>query len=275
MNSMNPYNSLSQRLLVIGASCFLFQSVQASTLFTEGFDYSTPGNLGGNVNPGSGYTWGPGNNNLTIGSGNLTYPGIADLGGNELSVNWGSAGSVTNGFANVTSGTIFYSFLLDVTTAPSGNNYLTSLNPGTSTPNGSSDALTMYFATITGGGGYRLGVRTAGASTVNTPSGSPFSLGTTYLVVLEYDFSSSIASLYLNPTPGDPMPAATVFATGNGSVTGIDDVGFKSQSGTGAMLVDNLRIGTTWNDVVPEPTSIALFGLAAVGLIVRHRRTRS
>lgn len=266
----------SRRLfIVVGVAIFNLQTAQANSLFSDGFNYATPGALGGNINSGSGFKWGPGNGNLTIGNGNLTYPGLQDLGGNELSVGWGvSAGTATNGFANVTSGSIYYSFLIDCTTAPSAQ-YLTALNPGTTGPSGSSDALQVNVATATGG--WKVGVRTPGAST--TLAGTVLSLGTTYLVVVGYNFTTHAATLYLNPTAGGSQPAADVTITGNGTVTSIDNVGFKAQTtgNTGAFLIDNILIGTTWADVVtpaPEPATCVLAGFGMLGLVLARRMRR-
>ena len=76
---------------------------------------------------------------------------------------WGvSAGSVINTYANQTSGSIYYSFLLNTTTAPSASQYLTSLNPGTGAPNGSSDALQIDAAP--NAGGYQVGIADGGTS---------------------------------------------------------------------------------------------------------------
>jgi hypothetical protein len=269
-------------LVGVGVSCLLIQSAQATLLFSDGFGYNTPGNLGGNINPGTGNAWSAGNSALTIANGNLTYPGLQNLGGNELSVAWGgSAGSIVNTYASVTSGTIYYSFLLDVTAAPGGNSYLTSLNPGTSAPNGSSDAITMYLGTVTGGGAYRLGIRGGAASTVFTPSASAYSLGTTYLVVLGYNFNGGVAnnnlSLWVNPTPGGSLPTADLTLTPTTVATSIADVGFKVQTTAGGILVDNLMIGTTWEDVtpaVPEPATFGIAGLGMLGLILARRMRR-
>jgi hypothetical protein len=286
---MNPLNYLSLRLsvrslVVFGATALMIQSSQATLLFSEGFDYTAPGNLGGNVNPSSGYTWGPGNNAMQVTSGDLSYAGLPDLGGNQLQLTWGppsSAGSITNGYANVTSGTLYYSFLLDMTTLPSASSYLTSMNPGTSTPNGSTDALAFYFGTVTGGGGVRFGLRGGGASTAFTPSTSLYSANNIYFVVLGYDFNGGVAlnnlSLYVNPTPGDSMPSPTLTLTPNTVAAGIDNIGFKIQSSpSGVFLVDDLRVGTTWADVTPapEPSTFALAGLGMLGFALARRMRR-
>ena len=261
------------KLLVVAAACLTVQRADATLLFEDGFNYSTGGLGSSDVSPPglSGNAWSGGSSHIIVTNANLTYSGLLDLGGNSVQDTWGvSAGSVINTYANQTSGTIYYSFLLDVTAAPSGSQYLTSLNPGTGAPNGSSDALQVDVGPGTTGG-YEVGLRTAGASLTLDPT--VLSLGTIYMVVAEYNFAGTgTASLYLDPIPGGSQPTAAVTLAGNGSVTGIDDVGFKAQSSstTGTFLIDNLMIGTAWGDVtpvaVPEPQSYTLV-LAGMGLL--------
>jgi hypothetical protein len=253
---------------VLGVSCLLLQSASATLLFSEAFNYS-PGALAGKTNPGNSTAWTTAATTLSITSGDLTYPGLADQGGNELSITNGSATSSINTFANQTSGQIYYSFLLDVVTQDSGNQYFTAMNPSTTAPSGSADAIDCYLYS-----NGNIGLRTAGKSTVTS---GPLSLNTTYFVVEEFDFSASTAYLYLNPTPGGAMPAATLSLAGS-TATAIDNVGFKAQAAatTGSYLVDNLLIGTTWADVtpVPEPSTWMLVGSGLALMIGLARRRR-
>jgi len=257
-------------LFTVGVCCLLIQSANAALLFSEGFNYTADTTLV----PNDGWTGG--NANITVGSGNLTFPGLPDLGGpNLLSVSNGAAGTAISQFANQTSGQVYYSFLLDTLAVGTGNRYLTSLNPGTSTPNGGSDALSVYIYSNN-----TFGLRTANIAAVHTV---PFSLNTTYFVVVSYDFGTTSANFWLNPTPGGVQGAADMTLAGDGSVTAIDNVGFKAQSdnisgvGQGAYLIDTLRVGTTWADVTPVPEPSAFFLAAAgVGLMlgmIRRRRS--
>ena len=271
------------KLLIVAALCAAFQRADATLLFEDGFNYSTGGLGSSDISPAglSGNAWASGSSHITIVSGDLTYPNLLDLGGNSIQDVWGSsAGSVYNTFADQNSGSIYYSFLLDATAAPSASQYLTALNQGNNTPNGSSDELQVDVAPATGG--YEVGLRTAGRS-ITLDTSTVLSINQTYLVVAEYTFGASnvsSAALYLDPIAGGTQPTAAVTLLGTGTVTDIDDVGFKAQSSstTGSFLMDNILIGTTWSDVTPiatpEPQSCALTltGLGLFGLLVRFRR---
>jgi hypothetical protein len=256
-----------EKLLAVAVITLGFQCAQATELLQEGFDYTAGNSLG------SSGTWSGGNSGMTIGNGNLTYPSLQDLGGNDFSLAWGSSGSIINPFTAVTSGQVYYSFLLDMTTGSGGNSYLTALNPGTTAPGGSADAINIY---VDGANNNALRLRTAGKSEFSAGSSPVLSLNTTYLIVLEYDFATTNASLWLNPALGSSQPTATETIAGSGTVSEIANVGFKAQSTTGGFLVDNILIGTTWADVtpqaVPEPSTLALAGLGLLGLAARLRR---
>jgi hypothetical protein len=272
MNLKNLLSYSTIRLaLVAGASCLLLQNANATLLFSEPFGQS-PQALGTAVNAGNSTAWSGGNAGLNIVSGNLTYPGLVDQGGNELSITNGSSGGSINTYANQTAGQVYYSFLFDPIVADGGNQYFTALNPGTSAPNGGSDAIDAY--SYSNG---KIEIRAA-AQSASAGTGTALTLGTTYLIVEEIDLDAKTASLWIDPTPGAVAPTATASLSGI-TATAVDDVGFKAQTGAGSYLVDNLLIGTTWADVtpaaVPEPSTFALAGAGFGIMFMMIRRRRS
>lgn len=253
--------------VAVGVISFVLKA-NATLLFSEAFNYSA-GGLGANVNPG-GSTWTGANAGLSIVSGNLTYPGLADQGGNELQIANATAGTSYATFANQTSGQIYYSFLFDPTVVDGANTYFTAMNPGTTVPGGSADAIDAYYYSSG-----KIEIRAA-ADSAAAGTGPVLTLGTTYLIIEEIDLDAKTASLWIDPTPGAAAPAATASLSGI-TATAIDNVGFKAQTGTGTFLVDNLLIGTAWADVTPaaapEPSTLALLGGgAALTLFLRRRR---
>ncbi|MGD1089308.1 MAG: PEP-CTERM sorting domain-containing protein [Verrucomicrobiota bacterium] len=273
---MNTQFNIGKVFAFLTVTCLLLQSAHAQ-LFSEGFNYTPGTGIAGAVNPGNSVAWTGGNaSELMIGSSQLTYAGLQLLPGNELVYTSSGSGSTTyNTYSAVTSGNIFYSFLVDCTTLPTANEYISALNPGTTTPSGSSDDLSTYVGAS--GTGWKIGVRTTGGGSGAAYSGA-LAENQTYFVVEELTLGSApVANVYVDPVPGDSQPGTpTATQSTATAINSVADIGFKVQSvtTTGNFDIGNLLIGTTWASVTPapEPSTLALAGLGLLGLVARFRR---
>ncbi|MGI8966327.1 MAG: PEP-CTERM sorting domain-containing protein, partial [Limisphaerales bacterium] len=285
----------------------------ATTFLYDSFNYST-GSLGTVGSPTwvkNGTTADPTVQNV----GGLTYPGL-QVSGNTLSLQYDGSGVVpgpagTDGTtisSGITSGNLYYSFLMKVTAVQTlgGNGFATGGNltngsfmagletlAATNAPTAGASAApllirsgdpTNQFATT-----YQLGTaKTATTADRQWYTAQSFTTGPnaeTVFVVLKYSIdpvNGDSASLFINPTPGSSEPAAQLaVAAGTalvGATNGIRSFFVRNNSvEPDTMLIDELRVADTWSEVTPaavsEPATLALFGLGLAGFIFRRWRS--
>ncbi len=232
---------------------------QQTPPFYEGFNYTAPGVL--QTQPGwLGLNTG---DDLVIAAGNLSYTGLPASTGNK--VTFGGAGiDASKDFAPVSTGTVYYSILFNVTDLTAVTSTTGSYNLGFIST-GSSFGATLWTKKIDANT-FNIGInsRTTVANTVF--AALPYNINQTYLIVASYTFNAStgddVVKLWVNPTIGGAEPAATASAINTGGT----DLAMASKilvrqgtaTDTPNIEIDELRVATTWNDAT---TTVVALGI--------------
>ena len=222
----------------------------------------------------------------TGGSGNvqassLSYAasGYAAPTGGSLSLNdWNRVGrlfdsSVASSFSTSSSGTLYLSFLMQ--SAGAGNGYQSLELYGGGWNDGTQRAFQL------GAGGW--GDFNGGQFGFKQNSAGPISdLGAVNpgvnLFLVRFDLGTGAGAdsvtAWMNPTLtgfGDPTGGVTVSGL---DLRSVDRVSFATFGGGANLDGDEIRLGSTLTSVtaVPEPTSLSLLGLGAIGILAIRRK---
>ena len=245
----------------------LFISVQSFGQLYEDFNYTVGQNIGGNTTG----TGGPVNNWYThsnskagtvdVTSGSLSYTGLQTSTGNKVRLpgnNTNVPRDINRGFTAITSSVAYYSALINIV----DNTQLSATGD-----------YFMHFGTTSGISntvfGGRLGAKSVSSGTKfrfiiqNTSSGTltftefaaDMDFGTTYLVVVKYDKSTSPTTAYLwvNPTSlGGTEPTEFVQNnSGTATYPSFASICLRNSATTPKADIDEIRVGTTWASVTP------------------------
>jgi len=125
-----------------------------------------------------------------------------------------------------------------------------------------------------GAGKFLLGIANNGLSGVtNAQWSTELDTNVTYNVVTRYVIGTGISTLWIgpnvqsDPSVTDPVaPPVGDFDPGNGlptnGVVNISHYGFRQASGEGTMLIDDLKVGTSFPDVAGSDTSPSISSIA-------------
>ncbi len=193
-------------------------------------------------------------NPIDVGASNgLTYTGYSGLTGYEAAVEGNAALLDQNGqdvnktfLTPVTSGTLYYSFLVNVTSGDAG--YFTHI--GTST----NFAARIFVKPSTTSGKINFGISNTGtASFAAVPT--DYDLNTTYLIIVKYDVSTTgAASIWVRSTgiPATETTAGTPEHTTSGSgQASINAVYLRQYVATQNITIDGLLVYATWFGTTP------------------------
>jgi hypothetical protein len=266
-NMKNP-NSLHQSLF--SRSVFLIALVSLSACVSskaaitivayEGFDYSDSSMIG--KNGGSGwssiwshrYTTGGSHNANAIG---MSYSGLTTVGGQ---MTWAFGGNGisenTRALPLMNSGVVYFQFLSQLSNSDGGTPNIRLTNSG---------VLTGGFGG--NGGTYSSFMSILDATLQPAANGSSSSsslLSNLNLTIARIDYTNNVTSLWVNPNLAtfdyeNPTSPSAVYAN---LAPVFDGISMNSRSGS----FDEIMVMT-----IPEPSSIALVGLAA-GVVVFSRR---
>jgi hypothetical protein len=237
------------RFFVVVGLCLDF-TAHAAFFLQEGFNY--PAGILGNNSPWTGVT------GLIVATNtSLAYSNLADFSPPALctAVAQGStAVSYRPLDTTANSAVVYFSCLINFTLKP-GSYYIAGLLQSTNAPPGGTSADPLDLVDNTSGSGYKLGVRAKGGTTTYVANALvPMSTNTTYFLVMKYNFTNGLASLYLNPPPGVAEPVAPdASSTAAAPVPDLKYVYLRSGSSTaGNFLISALRVGSTWAEVTPS-----------------------
>jgi PKD repeat protein len=219
-------------------------------LFEENFNYGV-----GSLLTANGWTAhsGAGTNAVTTTATSISYTGYLSSGiGEEVSL-VASGEDVNKGFALQTTGSLYTSFLVKVTSTSLAGDYFFHLGPSTLGTAFKARVFVKKDATDN----LSFGISHGGSATAAIYTPFTYSLNSTYLVVIKYTFvdgaANDIASLIINPVIGGSEPAATVTAADATQTDPVDIGTVAMRQGTTSNLVnvklDGIRIGSTWADV--------------------------
>lgn len=247
-----------KKLYILASIFLIINTSQAQLLMHEPFNYTPHPTDGLWVQSGAVWLRINSGDSILVDNNSLTYPGLATSTGNKAK--YDAAGSdYYRTFAAQTSGTVYYSFILNVSslsTHTTTGGYFTSLVQGSST---TSYGGAVWTRASTTAGKFNVGVSTRSNSAVSWLS-ADLNPGTSYFIVAAYEIitgtANDVAKIWLNTAAiggTQPAPDATSVVGTDLSAAGIDKVLLRQDntSNTPFIEIDEIRVGTSWADVTP------------------------
>lgn len=228
--------------LLAFVACVFF--AKAQLLLTENFEYTAGTNLSGQ---GSwGLTGTAATPVIQVTATSITYSGYPGSGvGNEITLTNGE--DLNKVFAEQTSGTVYVSFLVNVSAAPAAGDYF--IHVGSTVIGSAFIGRTFVKAEPTAAGKIVFGILQASGGTA-TYTTTTYDINTTYHVVLKHDIVAKTSYIVVNPSlSAEPTTGWISNNTGTNTTANIGSVGLRQPSLSAALTakLDGIRVATSWS----------------------------
>ncbi len=234
-------------VLTAGTSSSISIQPGAETLpFTENFEYTAGINITASGNNWAAHS-GSGSNAIKVVSPGLSFDGSPhNAVGNAIAIT-ATGEDVNKTFAPVSSGSIYFSFMLNVTSVPAADYFIHLA----STPVASTFGAKVYIKSQ--GTGFTLGIAKTGSSAAY--SAVEYGLDTTHYIVVKYTFNTGatdddLLELFVDPALGGAEPLPTVFkSTGETDFSGsLGAICIRQGSSSPHLTLDALSVSTVWEE---------------------------
>jgi len=270
LSNVSPADAATYDVLVSGfttvtsapATLTVITNAPGALLLYEPFDYP---NIGGPVSSNTPANWtfgGSGANDLSVVSGNLSWPGLTQSAGNSVTNGGVGLGVRRLLGTNINSGVLYFSALFRINGLGYGAwNGAASIVSSLTAPDNTSFRLSIVVRSNSPSG-YLIGAQKGGTGATAGFDTTERRAGDTVFLVGKYDFTTSpnSISLWINPpvtTYGSISEPSSGFLSANSGVDGFTIDRFNIRQNTAAsvpaaMQWDELRVGTTWAAVTPH-----------------------
>jgi hypothetical protein len=247
--------------LVDNSGASLSPAVNASVTFNvndivqtlpllEPFDYTASETLDAQANWTNNFS----GDDVLVAANSLSYTGLPASTGNSITFA-GSGADPSLDFTSTASGKVFASFILQVTdlSLQDSSDYFAVLRDDTG------NYVCRLFIGFIDNSTYRIGI--SNSSTLNSETTDVYTTSDVLFVVMSYDLDNDTVSAWVNPTLGGSEPTATLTDAATSVAENMVQFLIRQDNDgdTPTIVMDELRIGTTWEDVTPED------GTASVG----------
>lgn len=238
--------------LTVTGTCGLSKAIAAPQCKPENtLPYNEPFNYAPATVLSSTQKWSPlaSGDDIVVASGNLTYPGITSTGNSITFV--GTGADARTPIVPVTSGTIYASFIVNVTDLSAVTDDIANTTTYTYFALFDQNASSFTNARLwhrRNGAQSQFGVSTAANPTTTVWSPNLHTPGTPVYLVLGYDFATQLVTLTENPTIGGTA-SPSVYATLAAPISTIGGFALRQDATntTPNIIIDELRIDTTPN----------------------------